>query len=175
MPVDLRIIATTSHDLRECVAAGEFREDLFYRLDVASLSVPALRERRRDIRTLAEGLLRKHASALASEAPKIADEAYEQLAEHNFPGNLRELDNVMQRAAVLFPGGPVDVNRLLHGSAATTAPTEPVASCLNLRELERQAVEQSLREARGNRTHASQLLGINVRTLRNKIRAYGLR
>ncbi|MDP6978836.1 MAG: sigma-54 dependent transcriptional regulator [Myxococcota bacterium] len=175
-PVDVRIMATTSRDLREFVEQGEFREDLYYRLDVVSLEVPPLRERTRDLRMLAEAMLRKHVRALGSEAPVFADDDFDALSNHPFPGNLRELDNLMQRAAVLFPGSAVEVERLMQGPGNLAAPPQPTpASSLNLRELERQAVERSLREANGNRTHASQLLGINVRTLRNKIRLYGLR
>ncbi|MCP5042033.1 MAG: sigma-54-dependent Fis family transcriptional regulator [bacterium] len=177
--VDCRVIATSRQDLAGEVARGAFREDLFYRLDVVLLSLPPLRERKADIPRLAEAFLRRHASNMGCEPPRFEPGTIDALVDHPFRGNVRELDNLMQRAVVLFPGRAVDVERLLQNSGGLLRRSPSSRSVfnpkLNLRELEREAVERSLSESNGNRTHASELLGINVRTLRNKIRAYGLR
>lgn len=173
--VDVRVIATATRDLRDLVARGEFREDLFYRLDVVRLQVPPLRSRADDLPALADYLLRKHARAEGLETPRLSAADFARLSRHEFPGNLREFDQLMLRAAVLFAGSSVDLDALLGRDVALPEPEAEAAPSLNLRELERRAVEQSLAQANGNRTHASALLGINVRTLRNKIRAYGLR
>ncbi len=172
--VDLRIVATTRRDLAEEVAAGRFREDLYYRLDVISFRVPPLRERRGDVPLLARAFLERFARSAGVETPELGDRALEALTELPFRGNVRELENLMRRAAVLFPGREVEVARLL-GPGAAAAPGLPAGlRSLNLRELERAAIERSLVQSRGNRTLASRALGINVRTLRNKIRLYGL-
>ncbi len=173
-PVDLRIVATTQRDLGTEVAAGRFREDLYYRLDVISFRVPPLRERRGDVPLLARAFLERFARSVGGEPPALGERALEELAGLPYRGNVRELENLMRRAAVLFPGREVDVARLrAPGPAAVTALPEGLRS-LNLRELKRAAIERSLVESRGNRTLASRALGINVRTLRNKIRLYGL-
>lgn len=172
--IDCRVVATSRVDLRHEVAEGRFREDLFYRLDVVVLPLPALRDRRSDVRLLAETLLRRHVGNAETGAPLFSESDFEALEAHDFRGNVRELDNLMQRAVVHFGGRPVDLDRLLTGPGNVVLNTRTHRTSLNLRELERQAVERSLSESNGNRTHASQLLGINVRTLRNKIRAYGL-
>ena len=172
--VDCRIIATSRLDLADEVSQGRFREDLFYRLDVVVLSLPALRDRKGDIRLLAQFFLKRHASESGCEPPQFSESDFNLLLEHPFRGNIREVDNLMRRAVVLFPSRSVDLGRLLSGNGKLALLSREEPRFLNLRDLEREAVVRSLREANGNRTHASQLLGINVRTLRNKIRAYGL-
>ncbi len=172
--VDCRTIATSRVDLRDAVAQGRFREDLFYRLDVVVLSLPPLRERKNDIRPLADVLLKRYSGEAGCEPPRFSDADFASLLEYPFRGNVRELDNLMQRAVVLFSDRTVDLERLLVSPGRILAASRAGTRSLNLRELEREAVERSLTESNGNRTHASQLLGINVRTLRNKIRAYGL-
>jgi DNA-binding NtrC family response regulator len=178
----VRFVATTQRDLAEEVAEGRFREDLYYRLDVITLRVPPLRERRGDVPMLAQTFLARFAQAERTEPPRLAertepprlgDDALDRLSSLPFRGNVRELENLMRRAAVLFPGAEVDVDRLL---SSRTPPTDllPLGlRSLNLRELERAAVARSLVESGGNRTLASRALGISVRTLRNKIRLYG--
>jgi DNA-binding NtrC family response regulator len=172
--VDLRIVATTQRDLAAEVAAGRFREDLYYRLDVISFRVPPLRERPADVPLLARAFLERFARGAGVDPPRLDDRALEALMQLPFRGNVRELENLMRRAAVLFPGREVDVARLRAPGSASPQPLPEGLRCLNLRSLERAAIERSLRESRGNRTLASRALGINVRTLRNKIRLYGL-
>jgi len=174
-PVDVRVVATTRSDLRAEVEAGRFREDLLTRLDVVSLRVPPLRERRGDVPLLARHLLERVARAAGRPAPVLGERALRELAGLPWRGNVRELENLMRRAVLLFPDGEVDVERLLsRAPAPAAAASGSLGEALNLRELERRAIERSLEECAGNRTRASRVLGISVRTLRNKIRAYGL-
>ena len=175
VPVDVRVVVTTQRDLAREVAAGRFREDLFFRLDVIRLAVPPLRERRADIPLLAGIFLERFAAQAGVELPELDREGLDRLARHPFRGNVRELENLMRRAVVLFPGARVDVERLLAPGARSAPPAagaEP--ETLNLKELERMAIRRSLERCGGNRTLASRVLGISVRTLRNKIRLYGL-
>jgi len=176
-PVDVRVVATSQRDLGDEVARGRFREDLYFRLDVIVLHVPPLRERPGDVPLLARHFLARAAEAHGTEPPRLGAEVMRALCRHPFRGNVRELENLMRRAAVWFPGRDVDPERLLasgprrgNGSAAGTTGLHT----FNLREIERQVIARSLAETGGNRTHASALLGISVRTLRNKIKAYSL-
>jgi two-component system response regulator FlrC len=171
-PVDLRIVATTQRELGPEVAAGRFREDLYYRLDVIVLRIPPLRERIGDLPLLAGAFLSRFAEAAGAEAPRLPAEALHRLAKHPFRGNVRELENLMRRAVFMFPGREIDAELLLRPASAAGA--SRAAHTLNLKELERQAITRSLQESEGNRTRAARVLGISVRTLRNKIRLYGL-
>jgi DNA-binding NtrC family response regulator len=173
--VDLRILATTQKDLRGEVDAKRFREDLFYRLDVIVLQVPPLRERLADIRLLSRNFLKRFSNAAGVETPLLTDRSLAVLDRHEFRGNVRELENLMRRAAVLYPGREIDVRRLLQRRIHRGEASSVMGKSLNLRELERRAIFQSLVESEGNRTVASRSLGISVRTLRNKIRLYGLK
>jgi DNA-binding NtrC family response regulator len=173
--VDVRIVATTQHCLETEVAAGRFRADLYYRLDVIVIEVPPLRARPADLEPLARGFLDRFARGAGCEPPQLTPASLARLRAHPFRGNVRELENLMRRAVVLYPGREIDAERLLGALPAhASAASRPAAAQLNLRELERRTIELSLAETRGNRTHAAQRLGISVRTLRNKIRCYGL-
>ncbi len=176
VPVDLRVVVTTQRDLAREVAAGRFREDLFFRLDVIRLPVPPLRERPADIPLLAERFLERFAAQAGVDPPALDGEGLSRLARHPFRGNVRELENLMRRAVVLFPGARVEVERLLAPHARPPGAGWPAGApeTLNLKELEQMAIRRSLERCGGNRTLASRALGISVRTLRNKIRLYGL-
>ncbi len=167
-PVDVRVVATSQRPLAAESAAGRFREDLHYRLDVIVLQVPALRERPEDILFLAEHFLERFAEANRCAAPRLTDAARRALRRHPFRGNVRELENRMRRAVVLHPGAALAPEQVLP-EAEVEKP-----SGFNLREVERQVIARSLAETGGNRTRASQLLGISVRTLRNKLKLYEL-
>lgn len=172
--VDLRVVATTRRDLAAEVAAERFREDLYYRLDVVTLAVPPLRERPDDIPLLAGELLERFARSFGEEPAELGPEAVRALQARPFRGNVRELENLMRRAALLFPGRPVEVERLDAPLARGGDGLPSGLRALNLRDLERAAIARSLQVAGGNRTLASRALGISVRTLRNKIRLYEL-
>lgn len=169
-PVDVRVVATSQRDLREAVAAGRFREDLYYRLDVVPLEIPPLRERPDDVVLLAQSFCERLAAASGAEPPQLGEEALRRLARHPFPGNVRELENLMRRAVVLYAGREVDAARLLE--RRTPVDASP-SGTLNLRDLERRAIARALGECGGNRTLAARALGISTRTLRNKLRRYG--
>jgi DNA-binding NtrC family response regulator len=172
--VDVRVIAATNRDLREEVAAGRFREDLFYRLNVVPITVPPLRERVDEILPLAESFLARGVT--------LAADAAEVLRAHRWPGNVRELQNVMQRACLLCRDGVIGGAELREwlgggweraGAPAAGAGADPIAALVgrSLEDVERAVIERTLAECGGNRTKAAALLGIGVRTLFNKLRA----
>ncbi len=177
VPVDIRVIATTNRDLRREVEAGRFRQDLYFRLAVLHLPLPPLRERPADITALARHFARRFAR-LNGLPERLPDEAaLARLRAHTWPGNVRELENCLHRAVLLASGdhiGPEAI--LLDGPAPDPAPS-PVAAntplaCRPLAEIEREAILRTLERTHGNRTRAAELLGISIRTLRNKLRQY---
>jgi two-component system, response regulator FlrC len=199
IPVDVRLIATSNRDLAEMVRRGLFRSDLYYRLNVFPIVVPALRDRREDLPALCAQLLAEAAGSAGRPAPRLSASALEALAEEPFPGNVRELRNLLERAVVRCRGEVIEAAdlrrvgataRALGGAAAsasatliatsTSTPTPapsssstfPVHLPLDLAHLERLAIEEALRRMNGNRTHAARLLGIGLRTLRNKLRTW---
>ena len=181
--LDVRVLATSNRHLREEVAAGRFREDLFYRLNVFPLTLPALRERPRDILPLARHLIERHLRG-GETLPQFEPEAEARLLGHSWPGNVRELDNLMQRALILSDGErirPADIHfEALDGELATTAiapQVESVSDCSNaknrltddLRSVEEQMILDALRNGNGSRKQAAEILGISPRTLRHKL------
>ena len=164
-----RVIAVCERPL---AGDARLRADLGLRLDVVRLAVPPLRARPIELARLAVALADRLAAAQGVAPPRFGDDALEALRRHPFPGNLRELENLMQRAVLWFPGESVDVAALL----APRPATRPAAAAplLDLRALERRAVEQALALCAGNRTRAARALGISVRTLRNKLHQYDL-
>ncbi len=172
--LDVRVVATSNRDLKHEVNAGNFREDLYYRLNVFPLHVPPLRERRGDILPLAEAMLGRIALNGSHTACGISAAAGERLLRYDWPGNVRELDNVMQRAAIIHQGDTIDVDDLVFESI--TAPTPPAheqdeSESLgdDLKDHERRLILDALEEGRGSRKFAAEKLGISPRTLRYKI------
>lgn len=168
--VDVRIIATCNQSLARMVEAGRFRADLFYRLNVFPIEVPALRNRTEDLEPLVQSLLGDLATQMGRTSPTISSAALELLRRHRFPGNVRELGNLLERAIVLARDGVLEP--IHFGLERTEAPLPlltPSLPSLNLAELEKWAIEEALRRVKGNRTHAARLLGIGLRTLRNKL------
>jgi DNA-binding NtrC family response regulator len=179
--VDVRVIATTNRPLLTLVEEGKFRADLYYRLNVVPFAIPPLRERREDIPTLIEHFLKKYASQGRADAPRFSDELMARLELHHWPGNVRELENFVRRAVALHPGELIDkeffdVPRPAEGLAPATAPLPGMQGAVgvSLRAMERQLLESTLAANGGNRTQAARILGICQRTMRNKIREYGL-
>jgi transcriptional regulator with PAS, ATPase and Fis domain len=180
---DVRFVAATHRDLEAMVAAGEFREDLFYRLNVVPVWMPPLRERGEDVAMLARRFVAD--LAVANGRPGLALEpgAIEALSAHPWPGNVRELQNLLERLVVFAEGDAIrraDVEAELgRGSrGASTPPTAPVAGSTSLgdqrAEAEKAAIRDALARAKGNRTQAARLLGISRRTLYNKLGELGI-
>jgi DNA-binding NtrC family response regulator len=180
LSADVRVAAATNRDLKARVGAGEFREDLYYRLDVVSLTLPPLRERRDDIPLLAEHVVRQLARKHGWPGLALAPEATAELARRDWPGNVRELRNALARAAILARGRVVRAEHLVADHEAVPAPTAhaPAGNPLDLRAAvaatERRVIRQALEQAGGHRTRAAALLGISRRQLFDKVRAYGL-
>jgi two-component system response regulator FlrC len=184
VPVDVRVIATSNRELSEMVARREFRADLYYRLCVFPIQVPPLRERAGDIPALATNLTGAIAGRLGRPAPSLSDDVLAALASYDYPGNVRELGNLLERALLRCRGAVLGLEHLdpslRRGLPAAAAPPAAGEVSLNpftalpigLAELERLAIAEALRRVSGNRTHAARLLGISLRTLRNKLRLY---
>jgi two-component system response regulator FlrC len=181
--LDVRVLATSNRHLREEVAAGRFREDLFYRLNVFPLTLPPLRERHRDILPLANHLLERHLSG-GGQLPRFSPEAEARLIAHRWPGNVRELDNVVQRALILCDGDSIRLADLHfegsdHGiaGATQTLADDELSDESNgknrltddLRSVEERMILDALRNGNGSRKQAAELLGISPRTLRHKL------
>ncbi len=172
IPIDSRIIAATNRDLEARVRTGTFREDLFYRLAVVRIEVPPLRDRREDIPEIAGFLAQRLAGKLAKPVPALTSEALERLAAHPFPGNVRELENVLERAIIFAEGASIEARDLELPAASAPAAVEPAPETLASQE--KRAIIASLQRWQGNRTRAAEELGIGRRTMQNKIKQYGL-
>jgi DNA-binding NtrC family response regulator len=176
--VNIRVIATTNRSLYHDVEQGRFREDLYYRLNVFPITVPPLRERPSDIPLLARHFVAVSAVRNGLPLPTVSPEAYATLQDRRWKGNVRELENVMERAVLLAGNQPILPGHLLlesGGLPVTLAPVQPVAPSSgngSLWEMERELIFQTLARVRENRTHAAKELGISIRTLRNKLREY---
>jgi len=178
--LDVRIIAATNRDLEQDVAEGRFREDLFYRLDVISLRVPPLRERREDIPILARHFLARFAEKNRKDLKGFTPQAMDRLLRYGWPGNVRELMNAVERSVVLSISGYVeadDLPRTLRtGKETAKEPTEaPVPEgALPLEVVEKATILKTLEAANGNKSETARRLGITRRTLHKKLKAYGV-
>jgi DNA-binding NtrC family response regulator len=178
LAMDARIVASTNRDLQAQVDAGLFREDLFYRLNVLSLRTPPLRERLDDLPLLARHFLTQFAAELGQPAATLSEAALKRLRAHPWRGNVRELRNVLERAALFASGAAILPEHLeLAASEPQPQPDPEVVLSLSdrsLRTLEQTLIRRVLADTGGNRSHAARVLGINRATLYNKIRALGL-
>ena len=175
LPVDVRVIATTNCPLAAMVEEGKFRADLYFRLNVIPLSLPPLRERREDIPGLVQHFVHKYASASRSSVVRFSPELLERLQAYEWPGNIRELENFTRRALVLARGPEAGLELLPEAGFHADAPSlNGIEPGLSLRELERTLLERTLDATGGNRTRAAGMLGVSLRTVRNKIREFGL-
>jgi len=171
--VDVRVIATTNRDLREAIDHGTFREDLFYRLNVVSFTVPPLRERLGDVPLLARHFLRRFAADNESSMKAISPKALETMCAHDWPGNVRELENVIEQAVVMHTAEQLLPEHLpINRTAVTSSPTVRIPLGSTVREAERELILRTLDEMGGNRTRTASVLGISVRCLRNKLNQY---
>ena len=179
--VDIRVIATTNVDLGSMVDAGKFRSDLYYRLNVIPLALPPLRERAGDVDLLARYFAEKYAAKTHGSVQRLTPEFLDRLRAHHWPGNVRELGNFMRRVCSLHPGAVLDAACFDQEFRSREKPVNAPASRASavfagapIRQMERTHLENTLAMTQGNRTQAAELLGISIRTMRNRIREYGL-
>ncbi len=173
-PVDVRILSATHRKLAEQVAAGLFREDLYYRINVIELRVPPLRERREDIAELAQAALDRLARRSGVTAPEISESALACLESYDFPGNVRELENILERALALCVGERIEAEDLQLRPSRAHRPEDATELDQQVEQLQRQAIEQALEKTRHNKTAAARLLGITFRALRYRMEKLGL-
>ncbi|KAK0361240.1 hypothetical protein LTR94_024138 [Friedmanniomyces endolithicus] len=199
VPVNIRIIATSNRDLARAVSEGSFREDLLYRLNVVNLRLPSLRERPGDIGVLADHFIKKYAAANGVPARPISSAARQAITAHRWPGNVRELENAMHRAVLLASGAEIDVEAIRLPDGQPMTPTRDVPAAFadsaygsgmaqraaqaadavtrtfvgqTVAAMEKTLILDTLTHCLGNRTHAANILGISIRTLRNKLNEY---
>ncbi|MGB5543369.1 MAG: sigma-54 dependent transcriptional regulator, partial [Gammaproteobacteria bacterium] len=196
-PVDVRFLSASHRDLARMVTRGEFREDLFYRLNVIEMRVPPLRERDADVLLLADHILARLGTEMEIDSPALTRAARKKLRQHGFPGNVRELENVLERAMTLCEAGQIDADDIQTRAPQTTSgasssatsgatpnarpsdPPDPPSSNegglgSQLEDVERDAIVQALEQTRYNKTAAAKLLGISFRALRYRIKKLGL-
>ena len=175
--VDVRVLATTNRNLQAEVAAGRFREDLYFRLAVVPLRVPPLRERREDIPELVDHFFTRCAKRLGRYPCSLEASAEQLLLDYHWPGNVRELENIVTRASILHAGRPIaadDLSRwLIAGPEETQIDDEGLPVGLSLQEMERKLIEATLEKFGGHRAKTAEALGIGLRTLSGKLRQYG--
>jgi two-component system, response regulator FlrC len=186
--VNIRIIATSNRNLVDAVRAGEFREDLLFRLNVVNLKIPPLRERPADVLELAQHFIKKYADANGVPARALSAEARRTLVLNRWPGNVRELENTIHRAVLLAAGDEIGIDGILtpdgvrldeaknppavaHAALAAETVTRALVG-RTVADVERDLILETLKHCLGNRTHAANILGISIRTLRNKLNEY---
>lgn len=179
--IDIRIIATSNRNMLEAVKAQEFREDLYFRLNVVNIHMPSLRERIDDIEPLAKHFVQKYCNLNMIAQKKISQKTAEALQAHNWPGNVRELENSIHRAVLMSQGDtimPEDAFGLTGPIQAETSETieipekSPILVGRKVADVEKELILHTLDHCLGNRTHAANILGISIRTLRNKLKEY---
>jgi two-component system response regulator AtoC len=180
--VDIRVIVATNKELQKQVEQGKFRDDLFYRLNVINIHMPALRDRKEDISALVEHFLSKHRYSASAQPATISEEALKRLVEYDWPGNVRELENVVERAVVLSRGQVITSRELPFGDhdgasedeGGEEIPVEKSFFKRSVAQYEKDLIMKALRDATGNRSKAAEMLGIYRRLLYAKIKEFGL-
>lgn len=173
--VDVRIVATTNLDLQKAVRDGRFREDLYFRLAVVPITVPPLRNRKEDIPALVQRFLQRMAAEVGKDIKGLSSEAMDRLMDYDWPGNVRELSHAVERAVILGSGKVLDASDFHFAGHATLSPErapahgEVVLDTLDVKEAEEALIARALEKTENNRTKAAELLGMSVRTLRNKL------
>ncbi len=180
VPVDVRIISATNRSLEQKIVEGTFREDLFYRLNIVTICIPPLRKRREDIFPLTESFIKKFAEQNNKSVMEISKEAVDSLLKYNFPGNVRELENIIERSVVLSRGSLITLNDLpmnVRGFREESAAGHEGAETLNdkIEALEKSMIYDALTKMNGNQTRAGKLLGITERNLRYKMKKYDIK
>jgi transcriptional regulator with GAF, ATPase, and Fis domain len=178
LPVDVRIISTTNRDIQKEVEEGRFREDLFYRLNVVPIHLPPLHERREDIPLLIHHFVKQYSKENGIPIKGVSEKAMRMLSQRDWPGNVREIENCIERAVVMCdPSVDVlDVNHffLQERSASSEAQLPDFSTPMTIRDVEKSLILSTLEKNNNNRTKTAELLGISVRTLRNKLNEYRL-
>jgi transcriptional regulator with PAS, ATPase and Fis domain len=174
VPVDVRVIATTNRDLRKMVQNGEFREDLYYRLRVIPIEIPPLRNRKEDIGILTDFFIDKFCSSNQKPTAYFDAQAMALMVDWNWPGNVRELENTVERAVLISEGPAIGPEFLLLDSdrTGTTLAEKGSLAGMTVKEVEKRLIGQTLKHVNDNRTYAAKMLGISIRTLRNKLNEY---
>ena len=181
--IDIRVIAATNQDVRRAIQQGTLREDLFYRLNVFTITLPPLRDRLEDVALLADHFIGKHATRLGRERPTLSIAALARLQSYGWPGNVRELENVIERALVLSRGEQIEVQHLpreivstveLASPLVSAPPFQPLSLIPAVENLEKTLIAQALEQAAGNKAKAARLLDISERTLWYKVKKYSL-
>jgi len=174
---DVRVISATNRDLEARIREGAFREDLFYRLNVVVMSIPPLRERKADIPLLTEHFLKRYARENGKEIDGLSREAKDLLLKYDYPGNVRELENIIERAVVISRGPVISVEDLPFQERAPGNGTERSGSLMkdSVEALEQRLIEDAMRQVNNNQSRAADLLGISERMLRYKLKKYGLK
>ncbi|MBW1921529.1 MAG: sigma-54-dependent Fis family transcriptional regulator, partial [Deltaproteobacteria bacterium] len=179
--VDVRVLSASNRNLKEDVAAGRFREDLYYRLNVIHVEVPPLRERKEDIRLLAKHFIEKYGEDEGKEKIELAPETWQALYSYSWPGNVRELENVIERAVVLSSGGPIQLKDLppefsntpeelnVEGFIPPDAPLHPT-----LEIIEEKLIRRALKQCNNVQAHAAEMLGITKSLMQHKMKKYKL-
>jgi two-component system, response regulator FlrC len=189
--VNIRILATSNRDMQDAVKKGIFREDLYFRLNVIPLHIPALRERKEDIQPLAEHFIEKYSKANGVNTRKLSDVAINKLTQYGWQGNVRELENTMHRSVLLATGSAIEPDAIFlqgaseqvaassgSGAGNRSSATQSNSATVGLvgrtvDSVEQELILDTLNHCLGNRTHAANILGISIRTLRNKLKQYG--
>ena len=174
VPLDIRVIATTNRNLEQSVEKGDFRADLYYRLNVIPLRIPPLRERPEDIELLVAYFVRKLAKLYNREVVGVADQALNWIKHREWRGNVRELENLLERTVLISSGPTIEMKDFCLGDSEPPATEVRIggSSTFSLREVEKDLIFKALDKTEGNRTQAANILGISVRTLRNKLQEY---
>jgi two-component system response regulator PilR (NtrC family) len=187
IPIDVRILSATHRKLDELVKAGKFREDLYYRINVIELRVPALRERLDDVPPLVDMLLDRVSRQIGVPRPQISDEAMDKLLSYSYPGNVRELENILERAVTLCSDDKIEPEdiQLKQGQLLADLPElagkDPAAAEIGadglegqLESIQREAIVRALEQTRYNKTKAAELLGMTFRQLRYRVKKLGI-
>ena len=176
--IDVRLLSATHRNLGQLVAEGKFREDLFYRVNVIEMRVPSLRERLEDVPELAEAVLRRLGRRMKISPPSLAGDALAALASYAFPGNVRELENILERAITMSAGGGIRASDIqlrpspVGATSATSSGAGPLGD--HLEEIEREAILKALEHTKHNKTAAAKVLGMSFRALRYRIKKLGI-
>lgn len=172
VPVDVRVVSTTNTDLKKAVKENKFREDLYYRLNVIPIRIPPLRDRNDDVETLTKYFLKINAEKNKKNVKSLSKEAMDDIISRSWKGNVRELQNTIERAVLLCQGDTIHIENIIMDEYEEVENKKDMFPTTTIEEMERRLIIKTLDKTGGNRTHAARSLGISIRTLRNKLKEY---